>query len=69
MIRRLWKLTKGYRLAPWKSPYLRWRLETYLGIPADAIGPGEFFRLLWTHRRDFLRYLRWADRMAARYGG
>ncbi len=69
MIRRLWKLTKGYRVAPWKSPYLRWRLETYLGIPADAIGPAEFFRLLWRHRRAFRRYLDWADRMAARYGG
>ena len=23
----LWRLTRGYRLCPWKSPYLRWRNE------------------------------------------
>ena len=29
-----WKLTKGYHLAPWRSPYLRWRIETWTGIEA-----------------------------------
>ena len=28
-------LTRGYRLRPWRSPYLRWRIETYWGLHAD----------------------------------
>ncbi len=66
MIGTLWRLSRGYRLAPWRSPYLRWRLETYLGVPADEISAAGFFRLTWLHRGEFLRYLRWAERMRAR---
>ena len=66
MLTTFWRITRGYRLRPWKSPYLRWRIETYWGIPAETITVREFFRLLWGHRREFVRYARWADRMAAR---
>jgi hypothetical protein len=59
----LWKATRGYRLSPWRSPYLRWRIETYLGLHADRIGFGEFWRFTWTHRRELFRFLRWAERM------
>jgi hypothetical protein len=58
-----WRLSKGYRLRPWRSPYLRWRIETYLGIHADRITAGDFFKIAWRERHGFLRYLRWADRM------
>ena len=37
MIRILWRLTRGYRLRPWRSPYLRWRIETYWGLHAGEI--------------------------------
>ncbi len=63
MIGMLWTMTRGYRLRPWKSPYLRWRIETYSGMHADRIGFGEFWRFVWRERRDLIRYLRWADRM------
>jgi hypothetical protein len=63
MLSVIWKLTSGYRLRPWKSPYLRWRLETYTGIHAESIGFREFFAVSWQYRKDFLRYLRWAERM------
>jgi hypothetical protein len=58
----LWKLTRGYRLKPWRSPYLRWRIETYFGLHADSIGRSEFWRYVWRHRADMARYLRWAAR-------
>jgi hypothetical protein len=64
MLSALWRLTKGYRLSPWRSPYLRWRIETYSGIPADEVGFAVFWRFSWQHRRDLLRYLRWADRQS-----
>jgi hypothetical protein len=59
----VWRATRGYRLRPWRSPYLRWRMETYWGIHADKIGFTDFFRFAWQYRRELLRYLRWADRL------
>jgi hypothetical protein len=64
MLRVLWRLTRGYRLRPWRSPYLRWRIETYSGRDAERIGFGDFWRFAWTQRRELWRYLRWAARMA-----
>lgn len=63
MLRFLWRATRGYRLRPWRSPYLRWRMETYWGTPADEIGFSDFCRFLWQHRRDLARFLVWAARM------
>jgi len=63
MIRFLWRATRGYRLTPWRSPYLRWRIETYWGLHAERITAGEFWLFTWQRRRELLRFLRWADRM------
>jgi uncharacterized Fe-S cluster-containing radical SAM superfamily protein len=63
MLRVLWRLTKGYRLTPWNSPYLRWRLETYTGVHADGMGFKVFCGLSWQYRKEFVRYLGWAARM------
>lgn len=63
MFRFLWFATRGYRLRPWASPYLRWRIETYSGIPADSITPRMFFRYLWAERTSLWQYLRWVSRM------
>ncbi|MEO8126784.1 MAG: hypothetical protein ABJF23_07415 [Bryobacteraceae bacterium] len=63
MIRFLWKATRGYRLAPWRSPYLRWRIETYWGWHADQITAGQFWRFAWTQRHELVRFLHWAERM------
>jgi hypothetical protein len=64
MIGVFWALTKGYRLRPWRSPYLRWRMETYWGVPADEIDSRQFWRFAWQHRAELARYARWAARMA-----
>lgn len=63
MLRHLWQMTRGYRLRPWKSPYLLWRVETWSGIHADRIGFKEFLEFSWSARKDLIRYLHWADRM------
>lgn len=62
MLRVAWRLARGYRLSPWRSPYLRWRIETYSGIHADQITFGTFWKFVWRHRADLARYLRWAER-------
>jgi hypothetical protein len=56
------RLAKGYRLRPWRSPYLRWRIETWSGIEAQSIDRKIFLEFTWKHRADLLRYLRWASR-------
>ena len=58
-LRYYWITAKGYRLRPWASPYIRWRLETFLGGDMHALGPGEFFGLMWRKRARFKRFLRW----------
>ncbi len=63
MIRFLWQASKGYRLTPWLSPYLRWRIETYWGLHAEQIDFRQFWNFLWAHRAEMFRYLRWAARM------
>jgi len=60
MLRVVWRLTRGYRLRPWRSPYLRWRIETYWGLPAGQITFRGFWRFVWQQRGELLRYLRWA---------
>ncbi len=61
----LWQASRGYRLRPWCSPYLRWRIETYSGMDADAIRPGTFWGFLWRERRRLADYLRWTGVMRA----
>ncbi len=62
----LWQTSAGYRLTPWRSPYLRWRMETYWGVHAEEISFTGFWTFLWRHKRDLGRFLHWADRMRSR---
>ena len=67
-LRLYWIGAAGYRLRPWKSPYLRWRLETFLGREAANPGPLQFLRLLWRERVRLRSYLDWvAERRAAQH--
>ncbi|MDQ2841075.1 MAG: hypothetical protein M3Y72_08565 [Acidobacteriota bacterium] len=63
MLHFLWVATRGYRLRPWRSPYLRWRIETYSGIPAESITAQTFFDFIWRERISMWQYLRWVKRM------
>ncbi len=61
MLSALWRLSRGYRLTPWRSPYLKWRIETYSGLHADQITPRDFWRFVWRERQQLARFLHWAD--------
>ena len=61
------RLVGPYLLTPWRSPLLRWRMETYGVLDTDGtllhaseIDPTTFFRFTFQHRRALLRFLRWA---------
>jgi hypothetical protein len=60
-LRFYWITSKGYRLRPWKSPYLSWRMETFFGCHAETLDAHTFFRLLWKERVRMASFLRWAD--------
>jgi hypothetical protein len=64
MLAFLWQASKGDRLRPWRNRYLRWRIETYWGWHADAISPRQFLGFVWEHRKELLRFLRWAASMS-----
>jgi hypothetical protein len=60
-LRYYWTTAKGYRLRPWRSPYIRWRMETFFGGEAEPLGAARFFRLMWRERRRLGEFLRWAE--------
>ena len=63
ILRFLWNSTRGHRIAPWRSPYLLWRIETYTGVKMKQIGFLEFWEFLWTERHNLWRFLRWTSEM------
>jgi hypothetical protein len=67
-LRFLWAATRGHRLRPWRSEYLRWRLETFTGKHAEEIGLRDFWAFLYAERRQLVRFLRWLSEMRS-YAG
>jgi hypothetical protein len=68
-VRFLWTATRGHRLRPWRSEYLSWRLETFTGKHAEAVGARDFRQFLWSERKQLLRFLRWLGEMREYAGG
>jgi hypothetical protein len=62
-LRFFWRATRGHRLRPWRSEYLRWRLETFTGKHAEDVGARDFWAFLKSERRQIMRYLRWLAEM------
>ena len=58
-LRYYWIIAKGYRLRPWRSPYIRWRLETFFGHDAADLDARKFFGLMWRERARMERFLDW----------
>ena len=62
-LRYVWNATRGHRLAPWRSEYLRWRVETYSGQRAETLTASSMLRFVWSMRGELLRFLVWAGRL------
>ncbi len=60
-LRFIWNATRGHRLRPWRSEYLKWRIETYSGKKAESLQSKDIMGFLWTERWNLLRFLRWTD--------
>ncbi len=62
-IRFLWNATRGHRLAPWRSEYLRWRVETYSGMSAESLTAGKILGFLWVSKWELLDFLAWTGQV------
>lgn len=62
-IRFVWNATRGSRLTPWRSPYLRWRMETYSGQWAEKLKLREVMQFLWESKWELLSFLGWTERV------
>jgi hypothetical protein len=60
-LRYYWTASKGFRLQPWNSPYVRWRMETFFGPEADRLTARLLVRLLWRERRRLQEFMRWTS--------
>jgi hypothetical protein len=45
-LRFVWNATRGHRLRPWRSEYLKWRIETYSGKKAESLQPRDVLAFL-----------------------
>ena len=62
-IRFVWNSTRGNRLRPWRSEYLKWRIETYSGMKADEITPKDMVRFVWREKWNLLHFLKWTGEL------
>ncbi len=62
-IRFLWNATRGNRFTPWKSEYLKWRIETYSGKKAETLRAGDVFSFVWHSRWELLDFLAWTGQI------
>ena len=62
-LRFLWNATRGHRLTPWRSEYIRWRVETYSGRKAETLTARDVFGFLWAQRWELLSFLRWTGQL------
>lgn len=62
-LRFIWNATRGHRLAPWRSEYLKWRVETYSGKRAETLSTKDIFSFLWESKWELLSFLMWTGRL------
>jgi hypothetical protein len=62
-LRFLWNATRGHRLKPWRSDYIRWRVETYSGQKAEDLTAKSILSFAWASRWELLDYLAWTGRI------
>jgi hypothetical protein len=62
-LRFIWNATRGHRLRPWRSPYLRWRVETFSGKKAETLTRKSVMSFLWETRWELLEFLIWTGSM------
>jgi hypothetical protein len=55
----LWNATRGHRMRPWRSEYVKWRIETYSGMKTETMTAAQIFQFAWKEKWALLRFLLW----------
>jgi hypothetical protein len=63
IIKFVWNATRGHHLAPWRAPYLRWRMETYTGIRARDLDFFTMMMICWRMRVRLFYFMLWTAKM------
>jgi hypothetical protein len=67
-LRFIWNATRGHRFAPWRSEFLRWRIETYSGKRAETLKAKDVLSFVWSSRWELLSFLAWTSRLEKEAG-
>jgi hypothetical protein len=62
-LRFLWNATRGNRLTPWRSEYLKWRIETFSGMKAETMRGSDVLRFVWASKWELLEFLGWTGQL------
>jgi hypothetical protein len=62
-MRFIWNATRGHRFAPWRSEYLRWRVETYSGQRAEELTARKVMGFMWASKWELMSFLFWTGRL------
>jgi hypothetical protein len=62
-LRFVWNATRGHRFVPWRSEYLKWRVETYSGKKAETLTTMDILGFVWSSRWELLNFLLWTGRL------
>ncbi len=62
-LRFIWNATRGHRFTPWRSEFLRWRVETYSGKSAETLRAKDVLGFVWASRWELLSFLAWTSRV------
>lgn len=62
-LRFLWNATRGNRFAPWRSEYLKWRIETFSGKNVETLRGRDVLAFGWKSRWELLDFLVWTGRL------
>ena len=62
-VRFVWNATRGHRFAPWRSEYLKWRIETFSGKKAETLRGRDVLRFVWESRWELVEFLRWTGQI------
>jgi hypothetical protein len=68
-VRFWWMASAGHRLRPWRSEYLRWRVETFTGKPAKTLRLRDFLALAFSERRQMGRFFLWSSELNEQASG
>ncbi|HVZ83750.1 MAG TPA: hypothetical protein VG893_08745 [Terracidiphilus sp.] len=62
-LRFLWNATRGHRFRPWRSEFVRWRVETFSGKPAETLTAKDVLAFFWQTRWELLSFLAWTGQL------